>query len=84
MFITIYDQNDIPFMNMYTFTSKDAITEKVLTARDLYVTIGMKERPVSIKKIEFNARSNMQKDTGYFVIWIMYWTKEPHVFYQVV
>jgi hypothetical protein len=84
LFITIYDQNDIPYLNIYTFSSKDIFTERVLTARDLYVMIGRKDIPIRIKKIEFNARSSMQTTTGYFIIWIMYWTKEPQVFYQVI
>ena len=81
--ITIYDQNDMPHMDRYTFSSREP-HEKVLSARNLYVIIGEANKPIHIKKIEFSAVSNEQGITGYFVIWILYWTKEPKPFYQVI
>jgi hypothetical protein len=82
--VSITDQDLTTFYERYVFSSKDAKLEKVITAKDLHAIFGNREKPLHIRKIEFSATSNMERTVGYFVIWIMYWTKEPHAFYQLI
>ena len=82
--VSITDQDGTTYYEGYAFSSKDAILEKTLSARDLYSIFGNREKPLRIRRIEFSAISNMERTPGYFVIWIMYWTSKPEPFYQLV
>jgi hypothetical protein len=84
LYITIIDQEGTTYYERHIFSSKDAKHVKTLTARDFYVALGKREKPLRIKGMEFKAVSDMERIQGYFIIWIAYWTSKPEPFYQLV